>query len=155
MVLGEERLLSNEKNFVSSSFDIDIEPVENSPLQNLYFMKKIILLLALCGGISLESIASAPTEITADSTLLKEYVGKFKVASNLFEEVIVTFENGKLMAEAVGQGKTELIPDEKTPDNFEVQGYDGSVLFSRDAARKVIRFKMSVSGQEFEGERVN
>jgi hypothetical protein len=89
----------------------------------------------------------------ADTTLYKDYVGKYAMKDAPFQTVIVTIENGKLMGEAVDQGKGELVADDKVADQFSVPGYDAIVAFVRGADRKVTKVNLTVQGQTFEGEK--
>lgn len=123
-------------------------------------MKKIILPALLLAGTWAAAEAKPlalcrPMPVVqADSTQWKEYIGKYKGVEGSFESFIVTIENGKLMGEATGQGKGELVADTKQTDVFTVPGYDATVTFVRDDAKKVIKYKLSVQGQEFEGEKL-
>jgi len=91
--------------------------------------------------------------VRADTTLYKDYVGRYAMKDAPFQTVIVTIEGGKLMGEAVDQGKGELVSDEKTADQFSVPGYDALVVFNRDADKKVKKVLLTVQGQTFEGEK--
>lgn len=115
--------------------------------------------LALACVVSLAALTPLPPApprsagIRADTTLYKEYVGKYAMKDAPFQTVVVTIEGGKLMGEAVDQGKGELVPDEKTADRFSVPGYDALVVFNRDADKKVKKVLLTVQGQTFEGEK--
>ena len=122
-------------------------------------MKKFTLLALLLAGAWASEAKSLPSPlpvaaVRADSTLWKDYVGKYKGVEGSFDSFIVTIENGKLMGEATGQGKGELVADQKQTDVFNVPGYDATVTFVRDDAKKVIKYKLAVQGQEFEGEKL-
>ncbi len=91
--------------------------------------------------------------VRADTTLYKDYVGKYTMKDAGFETILVTIENGKLMGEAVGQGKGELVADEKVADQFAVPGYDAVITFTRGADTKVAKVALAIQGQTFEGEK--
>lgn len=94
-----------------------------------------------------------PVAAQADTALYRQYVGKYAMRDAPFQTVIVTLEGGKLMGEAVDQGKGELVPDEKNADQFSVPGYDALVVFNRDADKTVKKVLLTVQGQTFEGEK--
>lgn len=113
-------------------------------------------LVACLGGTALATPRPVPAlhaGNSADTTLYKDYVGKYAMKDAPFQTVVVTLEGGKLMGEAVDQGKGELVPDEKTADQFSVPGYEALVVFNRDADRKVKKVLLTVQGQTFEGEK--
>lgn len=122
-------------------------------------MKKVIGLLALVGILGLSAwtlprpTPAVPTAAAIDTTLYKDYVGQYAMKDAPFQTVVVTIESGKLMGEAVDQGKGELVPDEKTADQFSVPNYEALVVFNRDADKKVKKMRLTVQGQTFEGEK--
>ncbi len=120
-------------------------------------MKALFIVLALAYSAEAKSIpqvAQIQTRIQADSTQWKEYAGKYKGVEGAFESFIVTIEDGKLMAEAIGQGKGELLASPNAADTFTVPGYEATIVFVRDADKKVIKYQMSVQGQQFEGDKL-
>lgn len=122
-------------------------------------MLNLFTALTLAAVVSLAALAKPqpyplrPEGIRADTSLYKAYVGKYAMKDAPFQTVIVTIEDGKLMGEAVDQGKGELVPDEKTADQFSVPGYDALVVFNRDADNKVKKVLLTVQGQTYEGEK--
>lgn len=120
-------------------------------------MLKAFAVLALAILVSTAASAAPtpkiPAAVRADTTLYKDYVGTYAMKDAPFQTVVVTIEGGKLMGEAVDQGKGELVPDEKTADQFAVPGYEALVVFSRDADKKVKKVLLTVQGQTYEGEK--
>ena len=113
-----------------------------------------ILFLLICEMQAYAITPSNPAAIAqADSLVWKDYVGKYKGIEGFFENLIVSVEDDKLMGEATGQGKGQLVADTKA-DTFNVPGYDAIIIFIRDADHKVIKYRMQVQGQEFEGEKI-
>jgi hypothetical protein len=115
-------------------------------------MKLLVFLLVGFGLLTTPAAfaQTTPTATTApDTAQLRAFVGKYTAEGAPFEAVLITIENGKLMGEAVGQGKAELTPDSKTPDTFGAVGYDASVTFARDADRRVTKLTLRLNDQEF------
>lgn len=117
-------------------------------------MKKVVYLLGLSALLSApaalaQTTPSTPAPVTTpDSTQLRAYVGRYTIADAPFEAVVITMENGRLVGEAVGQGRAELAPA-ATPDLFTAVGYDATVQFARDADRRVTRLTLQLQGQAF------
>lgn len=118
-------------------------------------MKSFLILFLLTLGIQAQaSTLPKPTVIAqADSIVWKDYIGKYKGAEGAFEHLIISVEEDKLMGEATGQGKGQLVADTKA-DTFNVPGYNTTIMFIRDADHKVIKYRMLVQGREFEGEKI-
>lgn len=117
-------------------------------------MKKFIVLLffglfACAFNVSAQTTSS--TQTAADTTVFKDFVGKYKFKEAPFEEVIVTSSNGKLYGEAVGQGSAELKPTTEA-DVYEVVGYDGKAKFVRNGS-VVEKIELTIQGQTLVGEK--
>jgi hypothetical protein len=98
--------------------------------------------------------AYAQTAATAlDSTVYKEYVGKYVFKDAMIQSVIVNFKDGKLTGDSE-QGSAELLPinvTSKTNEIFEVAGFDGTNQFIRDDNGKVVKIILKVQGTTMEG----
>ncbi|MCY7352180.1 MAG: DUF3471 domain-containing protein [Cytophagaceae bacterium] len=122
-------------------------------------MKRIALLTLLAGLLTAAGTMAQTTSTTAtmtpavDTTVYRDYVGKYTMTGASFETVIITVENGKLVGEAVGAGKGELVADEKTPDTYIAPDYDVTITFPRETDKQVKKIKMAMQGQEFTGEK--
>lgn len=115
-------------------------------------MKKLFILLFI-GIFAFTFDVSAQTATAVlDTVAAKSYVGKYKMKDSPFEEIIVTFKDGKLIGEAVGQGVAELAPT-KEIDVFEVVGYDGKLEFVKNETKAVIKLKLTMQGSTMEGDK--
>ena len=66
--------------------------------------------------------------------------------------ITITKEGDRLIAQPVGQPKTELLPESET--KFYVKMVDADVTFQRDEGGKVTRFMLSQGGQNIPAKRV-
>ncbi|NNF00209.1 MAG: DUF3471 domain-containing protein, partial [Pyrinomonadaceae bacterium] len=64
-------------------------------------------------------------ETKVDSKHFDKYLGKYQLTPNFI--ITITMENEKLIAQATGQGKLDLIPESETI--FSVKGVDARVIF--------------------------
>ena len=95
----------------------------------------------------------APPEraiIKVNPSIYDAYVGKYELQGGMM--VTVTKEDDRLMAQPVGQPKTELLPESET--KFYVKVVDAEVTFERDETGKVARFTLSQGGQNLPAKRV-
>ena len=124
-------------------------------------MKRIALLTLLAGlfiatGTMAQTTSTTATttmSVVVDTTTYRDYVGKYTMTGASFETVIITVENGKLVGEAVGVGKSELVADEKTLDTYKAPEHDVTLVFAREDDKQVKKLKFMVQGQEFTGEK--
>jgi hypothetical protein len=108
-----------------------------------------VAVLFLTVGTASAQTEKKPTAAPAlDSVLIKEYSGKYDVAS--LGMIIITWEQDKLTSTLEGKGSAELKPT-TTPDVLTIVGYGGTITFVRDEKKKVIKAILDVQGQEFEG----
>ncbi len=84
---------------------------------------------------------------------LLEYTGTYQVSNAPFEQIIVNIENGKLMGEAVGQGKAALLSTDEL-NTFEVDGYEAKINFIRDENKIVRSQLLKINGEEIIGTRI-
>ena len=123
-------------------------------MRNLFGTLTLVVVVAFAATASPRPAPMSVTGFRADSTVYKDYVGNYAMKDAPFQTIVVTVENGKLMGEAVDQGKGELVPDEKTADQFSVPNYDAVVVFGRNADKKITKLLLTVQGQTFEGEKL-
>ena len=81
---------------------------------------------------------------------LKTYVGDYELAPNFV--IAITVEDGKLIGQATGQGKTELRPENE--NKFYVEEADGEVSFIKDTSGKVSALKLLQRGRTHEARKV-
>ena len=109
-------------------------------------MKKFILFTILCLGVSVVASAQTPQP---DTTVLKQYVGKYKFPEgSVVNEIVVNIENGGLnMLASVGASPLE----KKEGDDFFITMFQGVATFKRNADKKVIGVSISAMGYNLEG----
>ncbi|MBN1938143.1 MAG: serine hydrolase [Candidatus Aminicenantes bacterium] len=88
-------------------------------------------------------LPAARREITLDPALLDRLVGEYAITPEF--TIIVTKENGRLMALATGQQKVELFPESETA--FFLKIVDAQVVFTLDAAGKAVSLTLTQGGQ--------
>ena len=81
---------------------------------------------------------------------LKAYTGDYEIMPNFV--ITISLENGKLMGQPTGQGKTELLAENE--NKFYVEAADADVSFVKDASGKVIALKLTQAGRTMEGKKV-
>lgn len=124
-------------------------------------MKRIALLTLLAGlfiatGTMAQTTSTTATttmSVVVDTTTYRDYVGKYTMTGAFFETLVITVENGKLVGEAIGAGKGELVADEKTPDTYKAPEHGVTLVFTREADKQVKKIKFMAEGQEFAGEK--
>ena len=79
---------------------------------------------------------------------LNDYVGKYKMSNLPFPYIEVSVQDGKLFMKAGEQGGPVSQMDEA--DKFDADG-KATLLFVRDAGKKVVKLQMEASGFKFEG----
>lgn len=85
-----------------------------------------------------------------DGSRLKNYVGTYEIAEGPIQVVKVGIKDGKLFGSS-DQGDAPLASTVNA-DEFEIEGYGGSVVFVRKKG-VVVSMTMKVQGQEMQGER--
>lgn len=79
-----------------------------------------------------------------------DYVGKFTFSDAPFQYIVVSTENGSLLADAEGMGKAELA---KTSilNEFTEPNYNSQIVFNRNEAGTVTSMSIFAQGQEMVG----
>ncbi len=105
-------------------------------------MKKIFCLAVLFFGLGLAAKAQS-------DTTLQQYTGKYKFAEgSIVLEAVVALENGSLSVNTSAGGS----PLEKQSDDiFIITAFQGTAVFKRNEARKVIGVSIKAMGYELEG----
>jgi len=88
--------------------------------------------------------------ISLDSTILKKYVGDYEMMPNFI--LAITFENGKLLLQATGQGKNEMFAEKENFFFFKV--VDAQVEFSKDANGKTDKLILHQNGQHVPAKKI-
>jgi hypothetical protein len=83
---------------------------------------------------------------------MEEYLGTFTFDSAPFGELIVTMKEGKLHGNAVGQGEAAMNPTDNA-DEFEIEGYDGTATYVRNADGKISDISLFIQGSEMKGKK--
>ncbi len=81
-----------------------------------------------------------------------KYLGKYRVENAPFNTILITEENGKLMGEAEGQGRSELSPGDAA-DVFDVMEIEGAEVEFRKTGKIVTDLLLKVDGEEIAGKR--
>jgi hypothetical protein len=82
-----------------------------------------------------------------------DYIGVYKLSGAPFEKITLTVENGNLVAEAEGVGKSEL-KDTDANDEFKEPTNDATLVFKRNAGNVVEKIIIKVQGMELIGEKI-
>jgi len=90
-------------------------------------------------------------EITVDSLILKQYTGSYELSPKFI--LTVTFENGKMMIEATGQGKAEMFAEKE--NYFFLKVADIQVEFTKDADGKTDKLILHQNGQASPAKKVD
>lgn len=105
------------------------------------------LFLAL-GTATAQAPATPPPTPALDSLSAKDLLGKYDTGG--MGNIVVSWEQGKVIGALEGQGSAELKPT-ATPDVLSIVGFEGTATFIRDEQKKVIKVKLEVQGQVIEG----
>ena len=90
------------------------------------------------------------TAIVVDANILKQYVGEYELAPNFI--LTVTFEDGKLMAQASGQGKNEMFAEKE--NFFFLKVADAQVEFTKDANGKTDKLILHQNGRDMPAKKI-
>ena len=91
------------------------------------------------------------TAVKVDPALLEAYAGRYLLDGRTL--VTITKEGDKLMGQAAGQSKSEMIPQSET--TFFVKEANSEVTFERDEKGNVVRFMMKSGSQNLSAKRLN
>jgi tetratricopeptide (TPR) repeat protein len=98
----------------------------------------------------LAELTAERKEIKVDPKILDSYAGEYEVAPTF--TIKITSEDGKLMAQATGQPKFELVPSSET--DFALKVGSARVSFIRDAAGNVTGLNLSQNGRKTTGKKI-
>ncbi|TAG29833.1 MAG: hypothetical protein EAZ35_09420 [Sphingobacteriia bacterium] len=105
-------------------------------------MKKIFCLALLFLGIGLAAKAQS-------DTTLQQYTGKYKFAEgSIVLEAVVSLENGSLSVNT-SAGSSPL--EKQSDDVFVITAFQGTAVFKRNDAKKVIGVSINAMGYALEG----
>ena len=110
--------------------------------------------LYLADKLTPEPPKPAPVERTAakvDPAIFDAYAGRYLLDGRTL--VTISKEGNKLMGQAAGQSKSELIPQSET--TFFVKEANSEVTFERDEKGNVVRFAMKSATQNQSAKRLN
>ena len=86
-----------------------------------------------------------------DPALFDIYAGRYLLDGRTL--VTITKEDNKLMGQAAGQSKSELIPQSET--TFFVKEANSEMTFERDEKGNAVRFAMKNASQNLSAKRLN
>ncbi|NQX85744.1 MAG: serine hydrolase [Flavobacteriaceae bacterium] len=98
-----------------------------------------------------KALPTAKKEMTLSKNELKEYIGKYQLAPEFAIEISV--KDGKIFAQATGQGANEIFAESK--DKFFLKVVAAELVFSRDKNGKVHQLNLHQSGRVLSGKKVN
>jgi ketosteroid isomerase-like protein len=90
------------------------------------------------------------TAIELDSPIYDAYVGQYQIAPNVVLEI--TKEGEKLMSQATGQPKMELLPESEI--EFFIKGFTAQFVFVRDGLGRVTKLIINQEGQRVTAKRL-
>ncbi|HEX8195414.1 MAG TPA: serine hydrolase [Pyrinomonadaceae bacterium] len=88
--------------------------------------------------------------IKLNPQIYDRYIGEYQLAPNFF--VAVTREGDKLMGQATGQPKVELLPESDI--EFFVKEYDAQIMFVYGDAGQITGAVVTFNGQQTQGEKI-
>lgn len=83
---------------------------------------------------------------------MENYTGTFTFDAAPFNVLIVTMKDGKLHGNAVGQGEA-VMNSTDTADEFEIEGYDGTATYTRNADGEISGVSLFIQGSEMVGKK--
>jgi len=104
---------------------------------------------ALLNGKEVE-LPKARKEITLDTAVLRQYLGEYELAPGFI--ITITLENGKLVSQATGQGKAELLPEKD--DFFFLKIVDAQIAFIKGADGKIEKMVLYQNGRQIPGKKI-
>lgn len=90
------------------------------------------------------------SEIDVDGRVLQAYAGEYRITPNF--ALTITFEDGRLMAQATGQAKYPIHAESETKFFYRV--VDATITFGTDDEGNVDHLVLRQAGQELKGRRV-
>ena len=120
-------------------------------------MKKtfLVLILSLC-ALSYQASAQTATENAAkavtDTTVLKEYAGKYRFTGLPFDFMDFTLKESKLTVQAGDQGGP-LVAVKDAVDKFETADSVAKFSFIRDEQKKITKVTVDYHGMTLEGKK--
>lgn len=96
---------------------------------------------------------SWPEVAAVDRRLYNEYAGTYRFSPAV--SIVVTVENGRLMAQATGQPKTELFPENATTFFDTTDSPGARTVFERDASGAVVAQVFRSQGQKVRAVKVD
>lgn len=95
-------------------------------------------------------IPKEQTVITVDTAILKQYTGDYELGPNFI--LYVTLEEGKLMVQATGQGKTEVYAEKE--NLFFSRVPDAKIEFTKDADGKTDKLILHQNGRDMPAKKI-
>jgi len=92
-----------------------------------------------------------PETIKVDTTIYDDYVGKYFISSESVT-ITITKENDRLMGEATGKTKSELVPESET--KYFMKDAPISVSFQREETGEVTQLTVYMDGRELTAKRI-
>ncbi|MFC1724972.1 serine hydrolase [candidate division KSB1 bacterium] len=89
-------------------------------------------------------------EITVDKNILKTYKGEYQLTPDLI--IKITLKDGKLMAQATGQGKAQIFA--KSEVEFFYKTVKAEITFEKDKTGKVTRLILHQNGKDMPAKKI-
>jgi len=100
--------------------------------------------------VKLGSLTGEQKEIKVDPKIYDSYAGEYQLAPTF--TITITNENGKLMAQATGQPKSELFPSSET--DYYLKVVPATVTFVKDAEGKVTELILTQNERKTSGKKI-
>lgn len=101
-------------------------------------------------ALGLKQTAPQRKAITLNPQIYDRYLGEYRLAPNFF--VAVTREGDKLMGQATGQPKVELLPESDI--EFFVKEYDAQIMFVYGDTGQITGAVVTFNGQQTQAEKI-
>ena len=103
-------------------------------------------------GTEIDKAAPADkTEISLAENILQQYVGSYELQPGF--EIQITVSNGRIFAQATGQGVNEIFAEKE--DHFFLKVVPASLVFSKDSDGKVNQVTLHQGGRQMPGKKIN
>jgi hypothetical protein len=104
-------------------------------------------------AMAVQEVPSWPEVAAVDPRLYAEYAGTYRFSSD--QSIVVTVEDGHLMAQATGQQKTEMFPENATTFFDTTDSPGARTVFERDASGAVVAQVYRSQGQKVRAVKVD
>jgi hypothetical protein len=100
-----------------------------------------------------QTVAALAAQVvtTVSDGVYEKYVGTYQMQQASFNEVAVSSENGKLFAQASGEKKVEIFPEEE--HTFSIPAFNAKITFIQAADSAFSEITVLLEGNKLKGTR--